>query len=365
MGYYYARTKDAFFRDSVVLTHPDYILHADTLKYATETKTAYFFGPTTITSDENRIFCNRGWYDTKNEKAFFWQDAQLHNPPQTIWADSIYYERKNGIGRAYQNVVFQDTSQDIILYGHRTNYNDSTKTLQAFDRSVVINILDGDSLYITADTLWSLEDTTGNRTLLGYPNVRVYRDDLQAIGDSLVYRSQDSLLTLYKDPVMWSEENQFVSDTIRILLKNNKIDQVQLRNNAFLSSKDDSLVYNQIKGRDITGYFRDDTLRTMRVNGNGESAYFARDQDSAYIGLNKTVCSNMLMRFRDNQIYEVVYYGSPEADFLPIQDLTPEKSLLEGFQWRGEERPALMDMLDPNHTRLPKHYLTSAEPDTN
>lgn len=362
IGYYYARSKNAFFRDSVILTHPEYVLTADTLKYATETKVAYFFGPTTIVSEEDEIFCHRGWYDTKNEKAFFWQDVKLDNPPRTIWADSLYYERNNGIGKAYQNVVFRDTAQEIVLYGHRANYDEKQRILKAFDHSVVVNVLDGDSLYITADTLYSIEDTLENRTLIAFPNVRFFRDDLSGICDSLVYRSQDSVLNLHYDPVMWSSANQFTGDTMRILLKNNKINQVQLRNNAFLASQDDSLVYNQIKGRNITGYFREDTLRTMKVHGNGESAYFARDEDSAYIGLNKTVCSNMLMRFRNNEVYEVVYYGSPEADFFPIQDLTPSATLLEGFEDRWTEKPKLLEMLDPDHTRLPSSYFAS--PDT-
>jgi lipopolysaccharide assembly outer membrane protein LptD (OstA) len=50
-GYYYARSADVFLKKDVKLTHPDYVLTTDTLKFNTATRIAYFVSPTVIHSD--------------------------------------------------------------------------------------------------------------------------------------------------------------------------------------------------------------------------------------------------------------------------------------------------------------------------
>lgn len=65
IGTYHSKTKDLFFKDSVTLTHPDYTLWSDTLKYNVSSHTAYFFGPTVIRTKESTMYCERGWYNTE------------------------------------------------------------------------------------------------------------------------------------------------------------------------------------------------------------------------------------------------------------------------------------------------------------
>ncbi|NJM14434.1 MAG: hypothetical protein HC896_02790 [Bacteroidales bacterium] len=41
-GHYYPNLEMYFFKDSVVITNPDYTIYSDTIKYHTVSKTAYF-----------------------------------------------------------------------------------------------------------------------------------------------------------------------------------------------------------------------------------------------------------------------------------------------------------------------------------
>ncbi len=338
IGYYYSNSRIAYFKEVVRLVNKRYTLSSDTLEYHTATKVAFFHGPTTITSKENTIYCEGGWYDTEQEQAKFTTNAWLDNPPQRLAADTIYYERDNGFGRATNNIVFQDTAQAILLFSDAAEYFEAQQTVHATKDPTVVNIIDNDSLFIAADTLRSIEDSVRSY-LMAYPNVSIFKRDLQGRCDSLAYDRSDSVLTLFHDPIMWSDSNQFTADTIRILYRAKGIDRVELRQQSFMASLKDTLVYDQIKGRDIDGYFRLDSLRRLEVNGNGEAIYYAQDDSLAYLGVNKVQSSRITIRIQNNTVDKINFRGSPDAQLDPIQDINPGNFILEGFQWYGDLRP--------------------------
>lgn len=338
IGYYYADDKMAYFKKVVRLVNERYTLASDTLEYHTEPKVAYFHGPTTITSEENTIYCEGGWYDTEQERAKFTTNAWLENPPQRLAADTIFYERNKGYGRAKQNIVFQDTAQSVLLFSDAAEYYESQNTVHATDDPTVVYIIDQDSLFIQADTLRSIEDSVRSY-LLAYPAVEILKTDLQGRCDSLVYDRSDSVLTLYQDPVMWSDSNQFTADTIYLFYKSKGIEKVELRQNAFMASFKDSMVYDQVKGREIDGYFEADSLRRLEVNGNGEAIYYAQDDSMAYLGVNKVQSSRIKIYIKANTVDKINFMGAPDAKLDPIQQIDPANFILEGFGWYGHLRP--------------------------
>ena len=360
IGYYYSDTKNANFRKNVVLSNPQYTLTSDTLMYNIDSRIAYFFGPTHITAENNYIYTEDGWYNTTNDVAFFKKNVLMQNPPQSIVADSIYYNRNTGIGNAYSNVVVVDTAQNLIIESNRADYFEKENLVVATEKAVMTNIISGDSLYLAADTLRSYQDTiTGNQFLFAYHNVKIFKSDLQGACDSLTYNDQDSILRMYTNPVLWSDSNQFSADTINIALVDGKINQLKLINNSFLASKSDTLIYNQIKGRYIDGYFVDDTLRTILVNGNGEAVYYLLDAQNAYIGVNKTECGNMNIRLKDNKVGKIKCTETPSGKVSPFQRINPANFLLNGFVWQEFRKPnSKTDLLKDND------IVSAAEPHT-
>jgi lipopolysaccharide export system protein LptA len=339
IGYYYARTRDAFFRDSVILRTDEYTLRADTLQYNTATQTTFFHGPTSILTDQNIITCNGGWYDTERDVAMFKDDVHLRNPPQEVSADSLYYDRNLRFGKTYSDVVMRDTDENTMILCDYGEYDERAKSMMATERPVLINISEGDSIFITADTLRSTTDTNEVRKFRAYNHVRLFKSDLQGVCDSMSYSEVDSLLRLYNVPILWTDSSQFSADTITVMMVDNRVRQVNLYRDAIIGSITDSLIHNQIKGLRIHGFFSDDTLRRMVVEGNGESIYFAQDESEAYIGMNKATCARMMIYMKAAKVDRITFIGAPEATLTPMRDVDLKSYSLEGFSWREGLRP--------------------------
>jgi lipopolysaccharide export system protein LptA len=272
----------------VKLTNKDYVMNCDTLQYVTNSKTAFFFGPTTITSDENIIYCENGFYNTKTDISEFGKNARIDSKKQQIKGDKIYYNRKKSLGRAWKNVRITDTTEAVVLTGEFADYNEKTGQILITEKAVMEKAFGKDTLFLHGDTLRSvLDSVTDKRTLYAYYKVKFFKKDFQGKCDSLTYSESDSLMRLFRNPVIWNEENQLTADTVRIQLANNQLETLYLRANGFIGSQEDSVHFNQIKGKNITGYFVENELRKVKVEGNGESVYYAKgDDDKGYIGVN-------------------------------------------------------------------------------
>ena len=138
---------------------------------------------------------------------------------------------------------------------------------------------------------------------------------------------------------MWSEGNQLTSDTMELVFRNGKMDSLVLRQNAFIISRDDSTRFNQIKGRNMVGYFVNNQLYKIRVLGNSETIYFAREEDKTLIGVNKAISSDMLIYLVDNKVYRITYIGETTGKIYPEKDLSPYDLFLRDFKWIEDRRP--------------------------
>ncbi|MFH1321257.1 MAG: OstA-like protein [Bacteroidota bacterium] len=377
-GYYYSNTRLFFFKDSVVLLNPEYTMNTDTLKYNTITEIAYFFGPTTIISKNpegdngagNIIYCENGWYDTRNDLSQFNKNSTLQFGKQTITGDSLFYDKDKGYGQAFDNVEITDTVENIIINGNYAEYFEESDLTIITGNAMLTQIYDEDSLFLHADTLKATYDSTGkNRIMYAYYKVKFYKSDLQGSCDSLIYAYSDSIIQLYDKPVLWSDENQFTAEYIEIKTNDEGISSLWMYNDAFIISrvespgnyekdtaltstgedtivKDESAVvsldpapFNQIKGKNMTGYFIDNHLHKIKVTGNGQTIYYAQEDDGFFIGVNKADCSDMLIIVKDNTIETITFLTKPGATLYPMNDLKPDDLLFKDFKWFDEKRP--------------------------
>jgi hypothetical protein len=112
-----------------------------------------------------------------------------------------------------------------------------------------------------------------------------------------------------------------------------------LLGSAFICSEIDTVRYNQIKGRNIDGFFLKNALRKVLVRGNGESVYAARDEKGAFIGINTAACSDMCIFIHNNKVERITMLSKPDATMHPVKTIPIEALRLSGFQWRSKERP--------------------------
>jgi lipopolysaccharide export system protein LptA len=346
-GYYYSRSDMLYFMDSVVIINPDYSIYADTLKYHTITEVAYFLGPTHILSPDNYIYCENGWYDTQNNISQFNENAYLESGGQYLWGDSLYYERELGIGRAFDNVQLYDSSQHVILRGKYAIYYEDPEYAMLTDSALLIQISEGDSLFVHADTLKSTIDSTGMfKILRAYYRVKIFSADMQGKCDSLTYLEQDSVFYLIGEPVIWSKSYQLTAKRIDVHMAYDEPDYIDLIQSAFIVSQNDSIRFTQIKGRDMKGFFTEGELSKIDVNGNGQTIYFAWDEEQL-IGVNKAESSNIIIYFKEGELDRINMIRSPTAVLYPPDELLKEELYLSGFIWLKKHRPEKMgDVFD-------------------
>ncbi|MES2780554.1 MAG: OstA-like protein [Bacteroidota bacterium] len=344
-GYYNTRDKVFFFKKDVVLTTPDYVIKGDSLKQLTTLNTTYFLGPTTITNKQDTIYCEYGWYNNVKDIAMFSKNAKLTSKDKMLVADSIYYERKEEYGKAYRNIKLTDYINKIEINGGFGELFGKKKQSYVTQKAYAKKMLQNDSMYLFADTIFSFQKDTinkQNQLVKAYRNAQILKWDMQAICDSLVYKYVDSTITLYHLPVLWSGQNQITSDTIQMFLNNNKIDSFYLLNNAFMISKETSKYFNQVKGKYMKGLLEDSKFKYLRVYGNGQSIFYAKEEkDSSYIGVNVIDCSEMEFYFFNNKIQKSNFITQPDATFYPILQMKPEELRLKGFKWMNNKRPTL------------------------
>jgi lipopolysaccharide export system protein LptA len=338
LGYYYSKEQMYYFRDSVILRNPDYTIYSDTLQYKTTTKVAFFFGPTRIIGDSSYIYCEKGWYNTDNNKSMLKQKAWVRNKKQTIYGDSLYYERQTGYGEGFSNIKLIDEEQNIILLGNHAFINQKENRALLTDSAQFIYITEDDSVFVHGDTLRTMMDTAGFRQLKGYHNVRLFKSNLQGVCDSLYYSTKDSILKLYHLPVLWSGGNQLSSDYIEIWTRNREIEQLHMQQLAFIINQEDSVKFNQIKGKTMVCFFRKNELYKINVNGNGQTVYYAKDKQQL-IGVNIAQSSDMVITVKNNKPDMIRFITKPAAVLYPLGLAPKEELILKDFKWNEGMRP--------------------------
>ena len=341
-GYYYTDKKEFFFKDKVIMINPDGNMYSDTLMYNTVTETSYFFGPSHIISKDKQdsIYCENGWYNTLLDVTRFRDRARIYHEATFLTGDSMYYDRKNGFGQVFRKALMVDTVQNIILMGNYGEIHRENGFAFMTDSAVSVLVDKKDSLFMHADTVRATFDSAQNiKNVFCYYKVKFFRHDLQGMCDSLTYQSIDSSMTMYHQPVIWSDSNQLSADSIRLTMHNGQADSLKLYSSAFIVSKDDTGSYNQIKGRNVLAKFRNNDLYKINVIGNAQTIYFAREEDKSLIGINMAVSSEMLIFLENNQLKSITYLNSPDAHLYPEKSVPPNERKLKNFKWEEKRRP--------------------------
>ena len=332
-GQYSPDTKIAFFRTKVKMVNPNFVLTSDTLEYNTETKIATILSPTVIESDSGFVYSSRGWYNTITEESMLYDRSIVisKDNTKTITADSMLYNRIDGFVEAFGNMILTDTLQKVIIMGNYGYYDENNGFAFATDMAQMIEYSQQDSSYLHADTIF-MKTIDEEREVKAHYGVRFFREDLQGVCDSMQYFTGDSIMRLYKNPILWNESYQINGDTINIHFNDSTIERMYVLNYAFVIQEIDSTYYNQLKGRNLTAFFDAGELYRMEVEGNGEAIYYMLDdKDASPLQLSKIAASLINFTIKNRKIRDITWMPDPKMDIIPIPDLTPENKFLQSF----------------------------------
>ena len=339
LGHYHRNINMFYFKKDVVLNTPDYTIVTDTMNYNVQTKVSDFVGPTFIQNESDTIYCERGWYNTNDTVALFRQNAWIKSGSTTVNADTLYYESQTGNGRAFSNITIVDTTNNVILKGHKGKYNNITEKAWMTKEALLIMAGKEDSLFLHADTLRSDVDTMKIKIIRAYNKVKFYSIDMQGMCDSLAVSLQDTIIRMYREPVIWAQNNQMTADYIEIETENQNPKQMNLIGKGFITSEEDSSWFNQIKGRKITGLFRgQNELYRIVVNDDGETIYFTKEDDFL-TSANKLTAPVIVIDLLNKRADEITYRGKSEAETIPVIEFTHNELTLMGFKWMAGHQP--------------------------
>lgn len=370
-GQYTPNNKQAVFSHDVKLTNPKFELTSDTLLYNTETHIADLVSPTQIVYEkETNIYSSRGWYNTETERSMLLQRSVVEQTDgKSLTGDTIFYDKRIGYGRILGRMVMKDTVNKATLMGNRGEMFHDGEAGYATDSALMVDWSDSTACaYMHADTLFTeeipyrltrivardsvwqdslmvaqapdtMEIDTTYRRMRAFHNVRVYRTDMQAVCDSLDYIGKDSVMTLYRDPVCWSESNQISADTIRIYVRNGKVDYAHGKGNALTIKQETRKFYDQMGGKEMVAYIRDGEMKEVDVNGNAMTVFYPQDEDSTFIGVNTTESSYVKVYLEEQKIHHILFTAETTGVLYPLDQVPSGKDRLGGFFWAEQERP--------------------------
>tara|TARA_R110002126_G_scaffold14709_10_gene61239 strand:+ start:530 stop:2161 length:1632 start_codon:yes stop_codon:yes gene_type:complete len=339
-GKYFVNQKKFQFLTAVTITNKTYVIKSNHLDYYTNSGHSYLFGPSTITSKSNYIYTEKGFYDTKKNLAHFLRKSYIKYDDRLIQGDSLYYDRNKEFASATRNVKITDSVNRGIVKGHYAEIYKQKDSMFVTKRAVAVNFVENDSVYIHGKRLM-VTGKEDNRIIRAYNNVRFYKTDMSGKCDSIHSSAKNALTKLIGNPILWNGDNQITGDLMHLLGNNTtrELDSLKVLNNTFLVSKDTlGTGYNQVKGLNLFGKFKEGQLHDVDIIKNTEVIYYMRNDDKELIGINKNKSSKINLIFEDKAIETITFFNQVDGDIFPETELPENGRVLRGLEWRGDER---------------------------
>ncbi|MBC7553597.1 MAG: hypothetical protein H7257_06420 [Taibaiella sp.] len=191
-----------------------------------------------------------------------------------------------------------------------------------------------------ADTAWA--DSTAPLYFCGYHHVLIFSDSLQGVCDSICYTQSDSTIRMIYNPIAWSRKSQVTGDTICLQLDSNRLRSIYVPNNAFivsLAGPDKAGLYDQVQGRTLKGYLKNNTITSMLVFPGSEAIYYSKDERGAYIGVSQSKSDRMKVTFEDQAIKKINFERDVHQTLTPLDKADIPNTRLSRFKWLDDKRP--------------------------
>lgn len=346
-GEYHTDTRQATFNYNVELINDRFKLITDTLHYDTQTKWAEVVGASNIYSNADTLYTEHGFYNSDNEQVKLYKRSKAYGRNRIMEGDTVYYDKKTGVMEAFQNVSCLDEKNKNLLTGDYAWYNELTGEAIATKNALARDFSQGkDTLYFHANTLhmysYNLETDSAYRVLHAYFHARAYREDVQAVADSMVFHSAQKKITLFRDPIAWSDQRQIVGEEINVYLNDSTIDSVYVDRQALMIEKLDSTHFNQVGAQQMRTYFVKGEVSENRAVGNVMVVNYPLEKDSTIIYQNYVETAEARMFMKDRKLKKI-WAPASHGFFYPIGMAPAERTRLEGFAWFDYIRPISPD----------------------
>lgn len=344
-GEYYPQTKDAYFNFDVHLTsrrdNDVLYINTDSLEYNTATHIAELVSESEIINSDGTIYTSSGTYNTNSGQADLFKRSTVHTRRgNTLTGDTLYYDRQKQYGEAFGNMVLTDSARQSALFGDYGFYDEVRDSAFVTGRALGKEYSKGDTLYLHGDTIIAYVDLVDSTKVTNvFHRVRFYRYDVQGLCDSLSMTERDSIIYMYRSPIIWSGERQIFGNQINAHMADSTIDWARLPLTGMMSEHIAEDCYDQLSGLDVTVWFSDSTVRRMYVEGNVQLIGFPMESDSTYNKYVYVESSYMDSYFDNNSIESIHFWPETTSKVTPLYLAKRNSYFLPKFKWYEDIRP--------------------------
>ena len=344
------------FTGNVKIENSQYIVEGENIKQNQNTNVADFYGPTTIINRENpknRVFTEQGSYHMNSKEVWLNKNSTIFYNDKTLKGDKMYFNQNTGFGKANGNVTLHDPKEKRYIKGNYGEIYEKIDSAMVTENAYAVKILEKDSIYFSADRILAYQKTDSSAAkksfLRAYRKARFFKSNIQARADSLTFNETDGILHLYGSPIAWSGAKQVSGDKIEAYFDTEKeyIDSLKVIGNAFAISKVDSLnlkdEFNQVKGKLMTVYYKENEVNIAKVIGNAQSVTYADDENPqtkelSRIGVSLATCGIIEVLFEERKVQIISCNIGALNDVYPMSMISDEMRFLQGFNWNTKDR---------------------------
>ena len=343
-GEYHPNTKDAYFNYNVhlrSLQNADTLhIYTDSLDYNTATHIAKIVSKSEIVNSDGVIYSTSGIYNTDTGVGdLYKRSLVVTKRGSTLTGDTLFYDRTKGFGEAFGGVIVTDSVRQVSLHGEYGFYDEIADSAFVTIRALAKEYSRGDTLYLHGDTINAYTEPDSTKVTNAFHRVRFYRSDMQGICDSLSMTDRDSIMYMYRHPVVWSDERQIFGNVIYLHLNDSTIDWARLPQFGFTAEHIAEDCYNQLSGTDLTAWFNDSTLRRLYVEGNVQLIMFPMENDSIGNIYVQTESSYMDSYYDHNTVDSIHFWPETTTKVVPLYLARKNSYFLPKFAWYEDLRP--------------------------
>ena len=347
-GTYNVESGDAIFYDRTSFSDSSYFMSGDKLASSAKTGLIQIEGHGKLVDSVNKITVlgDQILLD-RNKNSFLATRKPVmilyrNNDSTYIAADTLFSGMRKYDSTQKKIIQITDTLKKELV----VNVTDITDSLNK--NAVVADSTKKDTVLsklpladsLSKDPVIETSEQDSIRYFLAFHHVRIYNDSIQAVSDSLHYSTADSTLKLFGDPVFWNDKTQVNGDTMYLFTANQKPKRLYVFNTGIVINKTKEGFFNQIGGRTLNAYFKEGVIDYIRVKGTpAESVFYPQDDDSAYIGMNRSSGDVIDMYFINKQLNKIKFINDVNGTMYPLKQIPEDAKFLKKFKWMDNRRP--------------------------
>ena len=318
--------------------------------------TADFLGPTTIYNKRkpsNYVYTEKGQYKMNSKEVYLNKNSRIHYNGKILTGNTMYYNQNTGFGKAKGNVTLDDPRESRFIKGGYGEIYELKDSAMITEKPYAVKIFKNDSIYFSAERILAYQKPDSlnikKSFLRAFHKARMFKSNAQARADSLSFNETDGELHLIRKPILWTGERQVTGDIIKAYFntKNENLDSLKVIGNALAISKVDSISlkdeFNQVKGKYMTVYFKENEIRLAKVTENAQAITYAENENSQTkkmdrIGIALSSCGEIEALFEERKVHIIACNIGANTDIYPMSQIAPEKRKFPDFNWNTKDR---------------------------